>query len=270
MKITLSLWDIGGQERFDFFKTDFFKGTAAVGLVFDLTRPETLNKITVYMDDIRERSGNIPIVLVGNKSDLKQKVGQTVQRKDLIQIVNRNNLIDYIKTSALENLNVDMLFKTLAFAALLDMRPRLGEVIDNDDFRYKILLVGDASVGKSSLIKTFIEREFEEHYKLTVGLDLLVKQIIIPDDELPNEAIEIIKGAIVSEKKRLKQIRKLEKISKVKAEQKGTTEAPIEEEISDDKLLKKYKRLKRKKFVYIILLLFILIIAFLIFINFMF
>ena len=62
MKITLSLWDIGGQERFDFFKTDFFKGTAAVGLVFDLSRPNTFENIDFYFNDIRERSGNIPIL----------------------------------------------------------------------------------------------------------------------------------------------------------------------------------------------------------------
>ncbi|MHA1468116.1 MAG: hypothetical protein ACTSP6_08575, partial [Promethearchaeota archaeon] len=45
MKVTLSMWDIGGQERFNFFKTDFFKGTAAVGLVFDLSRPDTYEKV---------------------------------------------------------------------------------------------------------------------------------------------------------------------------------------------------------------------------------
>lgn len=62
MKITLSLWDIGGQERFEFFKTDFFKGTAAVGLVFDLSKPETFKRVDEYLGDIRERAGNIPII----------------------------------------------------------------------------------------------------------------------------------------------------------------------------------------------------------------
>jgi len=45
VKITLSLWDVAGQERFDLFKTDFFHGTAAVGLVFDLSRPDTLKEL---------------------------------------------------------------------------------------------------------------------------------------------------------------------------------------------------------------------------------
>ncbi|TFG04366.1 MAG: GTP-binding protein [Promethearchaeota archaeon] len=269
MRITLSLWDIGGQERFKFFKTDFFKGTAAVGLVFDLTRPETLDEINVYLEEIRERSGNIPIILVGNKSDLTKTVGTTVKRKQITQFINQHDLIDYIQTSALENVNVDVLFKTLAFLALFDLRPRLGEIVKNDHFRFKILLVGDASVGKSSLIKTFIENKFEEDYKLTVGLDLLVKDIIIPEEEIPNEAMDIIKGAIVSEKKRLKQIRRLEKISKVVAEETGNIELGEEEIITDKKLLNIYRSKKKKKIAAVITIIFFLIIIFLFLIYFL-
>ena len=72
LKVTLSLWDTGGQDRFDFFKTDFFKGVAALGLVFDISRPDTFDKIDEYFHEIREISGNIPIFLIGNKNDLKQ------------------------------------------------------------------------------------------------------------------------------------------------------------------------------------------------------
>ncbi len=55
LKITLSLWDTGGQERFDFFKTDFFGGIAAVGLVFDLSRPDTFDEIDDYFNELREQ-----------------------------------------------------------------------------------------------------------------------------------------------------------------------------------------------------------------------
>ena len=44
------MWDIAGQERFEFFKTDFFGGVAAVGLVFDLGRPDTFYSIEDYFD----------------------------------------------------------------------------------------------------------------------------------------------------------------------------------------------------------------------------
>lgn len=213
MKVTLSLWDIGGQERFDFFKTDFFKGTAAVGLVWDITRPDTFEKIVIYINDIRERSGNIPIILVGNKYDLKETVGETIPYNKIIQKVNNHNLIGYIETSALKNKNVVNLFKKLSLGALFDLKPRLGEIDlkDHNHFRFKILLIGDASVGKSSLIRKFVKKDFNHDYKLTLGLDLMRQDINISDEELPKEGLEIINEAISKSKKKVRKIRRREK-----------------------------------------------------------
>ncbi|MFX1257850.1 MAG: Rab family GTPase, partial [Promethearchaeota archaeon] len=38
---TLSIWDIGGQQRFEFIRSTFYKGAAGALLVFDLTREQT-------------------------------------------------------------------------------------------------------------------------------------------------------------------------------------------------------------------------------------
>lgn len=210
MKLTLSLWDIAGQERFEFFKTDFFSGVAAVGLVFDLSRPNTFHSIDEYFDDVRERSGNIPIILVGNKSDLKKNIGETIPREKIIQMVNQYNLFEYITTSALENTNLDKLFYRLGLTALLDFKPRLGEIIDSDHFRFKILLIGAAAVGKSSLINSFVKKEFEESYKLTVGLDFMVQTLDVEDRDIPKEIHNLIKSSLKSFKKKTKKIRKIE------------------------------------------------------------
>ncbi|MFX1524653.1 MAG: ADP-ribosylation factor-like protein [Promethearchaeota archaeon] len=202
--ITLSLWDTGGQERFGFFKTDFFKGVAAVALVFDLSRPDTFKSVNEYFDDIRERSGNIPIILVGNKNDLQKDIGETIPRGKIIRMVNRYNLFEYIETSALQNLNVDKLFHRLALTALMDLKPRLGEIIDSDHFRFKILLLGAAAVGKSTLINVFAEKRFEENYKLTVGLDFMIQDIEIKEEDIPNETFTLMKNA--TKKKRIRRI----------------------------------------------------------------
>lgn len=212
LKITLSLWDIAGQERFDFFKTDFYKGVAAIGLVFDLSRPDTFDDIDVYFNDIRNRSGNVPIILVGNKNDLKKDLGETIPRKRIIQKVNQHHLFEYIETSALENENVDNLFNRLAIIALLDLQPRLGEVVDINHFRFKILLVGSAAVGKSSLIKTFIGKKFETSYKLTIGLDFMTRDFEIPDEDLPKEVQDIIKKAVKTFRKKFKKFYKKEEV----------------------------------------------------------
>ncbi|MFX1302538.1 MAG: ADP-ribosylation factor-like protein [Promethearchaeota archaeon] len=215
LKIILSLWDTGGQERFDFFKTDFFKGVAAVGLVFDLSRPDTFDKIDEYFDEIRERSGNIPIFLVGNKKDLKEDLGEIIPRETIIQKVNQYYLFEYIETSALENENVRKLFYRLAVTALLDFKPRLGEVVDSDQFRFKILLTGAAAVGKSSLIRTFTKRTFEQDYKLTIACDFMTQDLEIPEEDLPKETLELIKKSVKSYKKLVKKFRKKEEISEI-------------------------------------------------------
>ena len=215
LKITLSLWDTGGQERFDFFKTDFFKGVAAVGLVFDLSRPDTFDKIDEYFDEIRARSGNIPIFLIGNKYDLIEDIGETIPRDKILQKVNQYYLFEYIETSALDNKNIQSLFYRLTITALLDFRARLGEIEDTNHFRFKILLTGAAAVGKSSLIRTFTDKSFIENYKLTVGLDFMTQKIKIPEKDLPKETLDLIKKSIKTYKKVTKKLHKREELHEV-------------------------------------------------------
>lgn len=210
IKVTLSLWDTGGQERFDFFKTDFFKGVAAVGLVFDLSRPETFDKIDGFFNEIRDRSGNIPIFLVGNKDDLKEDIGETIPREKIIQKVNQYYLFEYIETSAIEYQNVEKLFYRLAITSLLDFKPRLGEIIDANHFRFKILLTGAAAVGKSSLIRTFTQKQFNQDYKLTVACDFMVHNIDIFEEDIPLEIIEHIRKEVRAFKRRFRKGRKKE------------------------------------------------------------
>lgn len=215
LQVTLSLWDIGGQDRFDFFKTDFFKGVAVVGLVFDLSRPDTFDNIDEYFNDIREQSGNIPIFLVGNKKDLIKEIGETISREKIIQKLNRYYLFEYIETSALEMDNVEKLFYRFALTALMDFKPRLGEIVNSNHLRFKILLVGAAAVGKSSLIRTFAKKDFEEDYKLTVGLDFMTQKLEIDEENIPKETREIIRKSVKGYKKIVKKYHKREEIAEI-------------------------------------------------------
>ena len=42
---------------------------------------------------------------------------------------------------------------------------------------YKVLVIGDYAVGKTSLIRRYIEGYFNPNYKLTIGVDFAVKVI---------------------------------------------------------------------------------------------
>ena len=44
-----------------------------------------------------------------------------------------------------------------------------------EDFKLKIVVVGDSGVGKTNLIKRFISNEFSENFKATIGVEFMSK-----------------------------------------------------------------------------------------------
>lgn len=45
----------------------------------------------------------------------------------------------------------------------------------------KVVLIGHFGVGKSSLIRRFVENTFTEDYKVTIGVHILKKDVILPE-----------------------------------------------------------------------------------------
>lgn len=72
--ITLSIWDYAGEERFQALFPSYCNGSNGALVVFDLTRPQTLNELDPWIRITREQNGNIPIILVGTKQDLIHEV----------------------------------------------------------------------------------------------------------------------------------------------------------------------------------------------------
>jgi len=51
-------------------------------------------------------------------------------------------------------------------------------------YRFKILLLGDPAVGKTSLINKFIQGRFEVDYKATIGVDIMSKTVYVDGFEI--------------------------------------------------------------------------------------
>ena len=110
---TLSIWDIGGQQRFEFIRSTFYKGAAGALLVFDLTREQTYIETRKWLTEIRQFSSeNIPFVLIGNKADLVEDVGEVIDREEARAFAEAEGSI-YIETSAKTGINVDDAFTEL-------------------------------------------------------------------------------------------------------------------------------------------------------------
>jgi small GTP-binding protein len=195
--LILSIWDLGGQERFDFLKSQYFRGTAAIALCFDLSQPESFQKLDFYLSETRHNTGagNIPILLVGTKSDLEWDLGEIVSSEQINNWMRTNQITDFIKTSAKTGNNIDQLFEKLSVMALIDLKnpPRAGEIRSDCIFRFKIVLVGAGGVGKTSIVHRFTEGVFASDYKLTVGVDFLTNKIQLNEDLLSEEVLDKIK-----------------------------------------------------------------------------
>ena len=55
---------------------------------------------------------------------------------------------------------------------------------DVQSYQYKIILLGDGAVGKTSIATRFSEEKFSQNYKQTVGVDFFMKRINIPRKQL--------------------------------------------------------------------------------------
>ena len=48
---------------------------------------------------------------------------------------------------------------------------------DVTNFQFKVILLGDGAVGKTSIATRFSENNFSQNYKQTVGVDFFMKRI---------------------------------------------------------------------------------------------
>jgi small GTP-binding protein len=106
----LSLWEVGGQERFKVLRRSFYEGSHGALLVFDLSRANTFPKMKEWFIDLRKIiKEKIPTLVLGNKSDLLPEVGYVINRDEPKQFARLEESI-YLETSAKTGENVEKAF----------------------------------------------------------------------------------------------------------------------------------------------------------------
>ncbi len=111
--IQLSLWDVGGQPRFVDLRTTFYRGANGALMVYDLVREETFKELkSWYSEMIKVLGQDLPLIIIGNKSDLIKKQGRKVDIEVAQKFAKQKNSY-YIETSAKTGMNVDKAFKEL-------------------------------------------------------------------------------------------------------------------------------------------------------------
>jgi len=107
-QLKLQIWDTAGQESFRSITRSYYRGAAGALLVYDITRRETFNHLTSWLDDARQHSNaNMTIMLIGNKSDLEGR--RAVSFEEGQQFANEHGLV-FLETSAKTASNVEDAF----------------------------------------------------------------------------------------------------------------------------------------------------------------
>ena len=69
----------------------------------------------------------------------------------------------------------------LAFYKLMDLLSitEITDMVEGEDYIFKIVIIGDSGVGKSNILSRFIHNEFTQESKATVGVELQSKVYLI-------------------------------------------------------------------------------------------
>ena len=105
--------DTAGEERFRSLAKNFYKNTDGILVGFSLTEKKSFNSIDFWVEQINENSrepNKMSLVLFGNKCDDEANI--SVNPEEINAIKEKYNL-EYFKTSAKENINVQTMFEYL-------------------------------------------------------------------------------------------------------------------------------------------------------------
>jgi small GTP-binding protein len=118
-KILLQVWDFGGQDHFRPLLKNYAVGARGALLLFDLTRPSSLENIEQWVKICREDNPNIPIIFVGTKLDLIES--NSIDDAFTKDFMDTYDLFTYLRISSKTGENVNQTFKSLAKAVIRNL-----------------------------------------------------------------------------------------------------------------------------------------------------
>mgnify|MGYP001044406976 FL=1 len=113
-QVKLQIWDTAGQERFQSITANYYHGSHAIAIVYDVTNRQSFENVRKWIAEV-ERLANPSVckLLVGNKADLDQK--REITRNEGQSLADSLG-IPFMETSAKTDYNVKEMFMSMCVA----------------------------------------------------------------------------------------------------------------------------------------------------------
>lgn len=108
--LNLMLWDLQGEERYQWVRLQYLRGASGYILVADGTRPDTLEIALGLQENAAGRAEQLPFILCLNKADLWGQWGITATQQEWL----KEKGWTVVQTSAKSGDSVEEAFQSLA------------------------------------------------------------------------------------------------------------------------------------------------------------
>eukprot|EP01083_Nonionella_stella_P016365 45718_1 len=178
--VKIQIWDTAGQETFRSITRSYYRNTAGVLLLYDVTNRETFMHIPQWLSDARQHSSEaVKAILVGNKCDLEAT--REISTEEGYQFAQTNGLL-FIETSAKTAHNVDRTFIQLAAAVNRAIKnveinvddPSNGVQVGLNGLNHSILIQQKKPEQKRSMCcngsgQTRAQRPSSQHHEIPIA-----------------------------------------------------------------------------------------------------
>ena len=104
------MWDTAGQEKFRAITKNYYKGSDAIILMYDINNLNSFKSIKGWITQIKQYVEDSLIILIGNKNDLNN---QLKVKTEVAKKYADDNGIHFMESSAKLNINVNETFMFL-------------------------------------------------------------------------------------------------------------------------------------------------------------
>lgn len=122
-ELTMAIWDIIGQKELQSFNLNYYRNANSGLVVCDITRRETLDNLIMWTSSFFNTIGQVPLVFIINKYDLRDQAAFSVEE---VASISGQFSAPYIACSARTGENVERAFYLLGEQMLRYSQPQAG------------------------------------------------------------------------------------------------------------------------------------------------